>query len=458
MNTWDDVKKKIQNLEKDPFLDADMLRTLDTISIADYWRRRFEEEHSLWERRLGGKDEENRQLKDRLERQSVELQLLHQQLESARTQLMDKMHYWEERNHALELDNRSLKDRMDWEVKSRVLEEQNRFLAEQVGRRPRAQDKGGEALDTEGQAQLQEERQKAEQERQRALSLQQKVESLEKLRAEWEQKAIDLERSAGPLKEENTRLQKMIQPLTDRLQRLKKQYEEYMEGREKERLATLEDLGRGFAHRVRNFLGIMSGTLQLCLSNYKMEKELEEQITLVDQNAQEMLKAIEEFLSLSRVPEMTIEDLDLNGFLTRAMAALEDKTKAANVRVQWDLAQGLPPVKGDARLLTEAVVALTMNAVEAMPEGGRLDIQTFAIPQDHKVAVRFHDTGKGINDSHIRKVFQPYFTTKKNRKGLGLTVGKRVMDLHRGALSVESVKGEGTTIVMTFPYEAKDDL
>ena len=67
MKSWDDVKKKIHDLEKDPFMNQDMIRTMDTISIADYWRRRFEEEHSLGERRSAMKDEELGQLKARLE-------------------------------------------------------------------------------------------------------------------------------------------------------------------------------------------------------------------------------------------------------------------------------------------------------------------------------------------------------------------------------------------------------
>src|SRR5687768_13422422 len=129
MSTWEEIKQKIQNLEKDPMVDADMLRTMDTISIADYWRRRFEEEHALSERKLGGKDEEIRGLKDRVERQGMDLRLVGQELDAARTQLLDRQRYWEERHHALELENRGMKERMDWEIKTRVLEEQNRFLA-----------------------------------------------------------------------------------------------------------------------------------------------------------------------------------------------------------------------------------------------------------------------------------------------------------------------------------------
>ncbi|MBI4395561.1 MAG: hypothetical protein HY548_00605 [Elusimicrobia bacterium] len=461
MSTWEDVKKKIQNLEKDPFVDADMLRTMDTISIADYWRRRFEEEHALSERKMGGKEEEVHQLKDRVERQVVDLQLLHQQLDSARTQLVDKQRYWEERHHNLELENRSLKDRMDWEIKSRVLEEQNRFLAERL-RRPQetseepptgASKKELESARAQAQelqaklAVLEGEKGQWQTERARLAALAQEAEALRNAKAEWEEKARLLEKESVPVKEENGRLQDLFAALSGRMSRLKA----YLDLREKDHLTSLEDLGRGFAHRVRNYLGIMSGTLQLCLANYKMEDELKEQVTLVDENAQEMLKAIEEFLSLVRVPEMNLETLDLNAFFSRALAALEDKFKAANVKLQWDGSAPVPPVSVDTRLMGEAVSALATNALEAMAEGGRLAVDAALDETSRAVRVRFRDSGKGINDNHLRKVFQPYFTTKKGHKGLGLAVCKRIMELHRGAMELESVKGEGTVVTLVFP-------
>jgi signal transduction histidine kinase len=249
------------------------------------------------------------------------------------------------------------------------------------------------------------------------------------------------------MEEQVRALKKDIEPLQGKLERLR----QYLEQREKEHLIGLEDLGRGFAHRVRNYLGIMSGTLQLCLANYKMEPELQEQVNLVDQNAQEMLKAIEEFLSLVRVPEMNLESVDVNQFLQRTLAALEDRAKSANVRFMWTLAEGLPPASADPRLLAEAFSSLAVNAIDAMPDGGKLIVETSHVPEDRLVKVVMRDSGKGINDNHVRKVFQPYFSTRKGYKGLGLTVCKRIMELHRGSIAIESVKGEGTTVTLHLP-------
>jgi signal transduction histidine kinase len=119
--------------------------------------------------------------------------------------------------------------------------------------------------------------------------------------------------------------------------------------------------------------------------------------------------------------------------------------------VSWKKAEKLPAVKADSRLLAETVNALAANALEAMPDGGKLEIETSVDAEGRSVVAKFRDFGKGISENHIRKVFQPYFTSKKGHKGLGLSVCKRVMELVRGTIDLTSVKGEGTTVILTFP-------
>jgi signal transduction histidine kinase len=90
-----------------------------------------------------------------------------------------------------------------------------------------------------------------------------------------------------------------------------------------------------------------------------------------------------------------------------------------------------------------------------MPQGGQLTLSTAHDAASGAIMLTLGDTGVGVSDTHIKKVFQPYFTSKKNHKGLGLTVAKRVVDLHHGMMKLESTKGKGTTITVTLHPDEK---
>lgn len=466
MKNWDEVKNKIHNLEKDPFMSQDMLRTLDTISIADYWRRRFEEEHALGDRRAAAKDEELGQLKARLEKQGLELQMAQTQVASTKTQLEDRDRFWQEKHRFLELESRGLRDRMDWEIRTRVLEEQNRFLQERAQRDKSGQDEASvprrkleelEAAKAQAEREtlelrtknniLQEEKAKWELERPRLREAAAESEKILKAKEALEVQMRVLESTMSELRRQEKESNGKIGPLSDKCERLSKR----LEKSEKEHLLLMEDIGRGFAHRVRNFLGIMSGTLQLCLSTYKMSDDLQKQINVAEQNSQEILKAIEEFLSMVRIPPMAVEVFDLNEFLSRSFAAQEEKIQAANANVHWIKSEAPAMVSADAKLLEEALTALLNNALESMSDGGKLTLETCVHPEEGVVTVTLQDSGSGVNANHLRKIFQPYFTTKKGHKGLGLSVLRRIMELHHGGVELSSFPGEGTKAVLTFP-------
>ncbi|HRY30576.1 MAG TPA: hypothetical protein P5079_11150, partial [Elusimicrobiota bacterium] len=381
MSTWEEIQNKIKNAERFG-MDETLPRSLDTLSVADYWQRRFEEEHRLLEKSIESKEKEMDFLKERVERQRTELQLTRAELESFRLQLFDKQRYWEERHRSLELENQGLKEKISWEVQVRVLEEQNKFLTEHGARKEKASEEDVVARnkwrETEtARVQLASELQSANEKLNALLSEKKKweeertqkgeaMEALNKEKTALEEKLQGLSGASAPLQAENERLAKSLADATRTLARLDKHWST----REQDYLLNMEDLARGFAHRVRNYLGIMSGTLQLALSGEKMEESLKEQILLVDQNAQEMLKTIEEFLSLSRIPEMSLETLDLNQYLRQTVSALEEKCSAAKIKIEWEMAENLPSVRVDTRLMGEAVSAVVLNAVEAMPDGG----------------------------------------------------------------------------------------
>ena len=143
--------------------------------------------------------------------------------------------------------------------------------------------------------------------------------------------------------------------------------------------------------------------------------------------------------------------MDVNGFVGQTLASFENNAQAANVKIQWNPADKLPSIRMDELWVGEAIAAIVTNAIEAMPEGGRLDVQTRLYAENNMVAVLFRDTGKGIPTHLMNKVFQAYLSGKKDHKGLGLTICRRVMDLHRGKIVVDNPSGYGALIELLFP-------
>jgi signal transduction histidine kinase len=270
---------------------------------------------------------------------------------------------------------------------------------------------------------------------------------LEKLESEKKEVAKMLAEKEATFSQEKASwdgLEKEVSQMTSQMsQRLTN-----LKSREQEHFTILEDLARGFAHRVRNYLGIISGTVQLSLVNYKLEPELSDQLNIVDQNVQDMLKSIEDFLSLARVPEMNLQQLDINQLLENSARGLDAKLRQGKIDVVKNYSPSLPAFSGDSQLFASAFTNLIDNSIEAMPSGGKLTLSTSFDPEKDIISVKIADTGTGIPENHLRKVFQPYFTSKKNHKGLGLTAAKRVIDLHRGTLGVESARDKGTTVAI----------
>jgi signal transduction histidine kinase len=464
MTTWEEVKKKIQSLESSPIMDPESLRAVDVVYVADYWRRRFEEERSLWEKRVESKDFEIGQLKERTERALAEVQVMRQQVDGVRAQLADRQQYWEERHERLSVENRSLQEKIDrlaWEMRTRALEEQNRRLAEKLREQagpagPEPGSRGTESLQApvlrnprdlrEKLVSLRGESAGPEEGGVRPPGQPPDSEWLLKAKEELERKLQDAEAELDPLKKELHGVQQKTWMLGESLGRLKK----YVQERERQHLSFQEDLGLGFAQRIRQDIE----ALKIALQNVLPEgggAAAQKKIAMVEQRLQEIVKRLEELSFFVGIPEMSLEALDVNDFIARTLAASVEKAEGKNVHVQWKLGSGIPPFKTDSLLLGEALLAVTGNAVEALAEGGRIDVETAYDPSDQTLMLRVRDSGPGISPEHMAKVFQPYFTTRKDHKGLGLCLCKRVVELLGGTLRLESVRGEGTTVTFAFP-------
>jgi signal transduction histidine kinase len=142
--------------------------------------------------------------------------------------------------------------------------------------------------------------------------------------------------------------------------------------------------------------------------------------------------------------------VNVNDTLRGVLRLVNKEMMHCQIEVVADLASELPLVSGDTRQLEQVFLNIILNARDAMPGGGRLKIETYAGETD--IHIRFADTGVGIEEDHLARIFEPYFTTKEDRgTGLGLAICQRIVTQHGGRVSVSSRLGEGTIFILHLP-------
>jgi len=141
----------------------------------------------------------------------------------------------------------------------------------------------------------------------------------------------------------------------------------------------------------------------------------------------------------------------VNKALADVLSLLEHQLDGSKIRVRKELAPELPPIRGNTSRIQQVFFNLVLNARDAMPHGGWLTLSTSC--ENETVAVELRDTGHGIRREHIRRIYDPFFTTKGIGKGtgLGLSVSYGIVQEHGGAIFVDSAPGQGTSFRVTFP-------
>lgn len=217
-----------------------------------------------------------------------------------------------------------------------------------------------------------------------------------------------------------------------------------------ERLRAMSDIAAAFAHSFNETLTPVIGRTQL-LAQRITDPGLREWLTAIERAAlhgAEKVRRIQGFTRIRRDdPSVRV---DLNSVIHEAVAALEPHRRAG-IEIKTQL-QEVPPIAGDARGLTEVVLNLAMNAIEAMPKGGTVTITTGCDEGDAVVAVA--DTGMGMSPDVQENMFDPFFSTKESRSGLGLALAYGVVARHGAQLEVDTTQGQGTTVRVRFPVEA----
>ncbi len=229
--------------------------------------------------------------------------------------------------------------------------------------------------------------------------------------------------------------------------------------RRAESLASLTTLAAGVAHEIKNPLGSLSIHIQLIRKALHGKDEveipfLERHLGVVDEEIDRLNKIVVDFLFAVRPMDVQLREGDPGELVSGIADFIKPEAERAGVMVELDIEKNLPRVLLDDRLMKQAVLNLVKNALAAMSGGGKLRLRAERIEDEVRIAVE--DSGVGISEEDLPKIFEPYFTTKENGTGLGLTITFKIVREHDGEIMVKSRPGQGSSFIISLPIPQKE--
>ncbi len=219
-----------------------------------------------------------------------------------------------------------------------------------------------------------------------------------------------------------------------------------------ERDAAVGKMAAGVAHELRNPLSSIKGLALLLKSRFSLNDESAQQTAdlLVDE-VERLNRSISELLDYARPAKLEHRPLIIDDLLSRALMLVRSDAEAGNVEVIEDYRCGASTIDGDEDKLTQVVLNLCLNSIQAMKDGGTLSLSSSLL--DGWVTIEISDTGSGISAQNKQRIFEPYFTTKEDGTGLGLAMSAQIIEDHHGQIEISSEPGNGTTVFVKLPRE-----
>jgi len=230
-----------------------------------------------------------------------------------------------------------------------------------------------------------------------------------------------------------------------------------------EKMASIGKLAAVVAHEINNpMAGILTYTKLLRKWVERggwddaRRAEVRSSLDLIETESRRCGEIVRNLLTFSRAAPMNLEWSDLNAVLDRCVRLVRHQLKLANIELELQLASELPVVHCDAAQVEQVLLALVMNAIEAMPRGGRLQISSRLAEDADWVELEVRDDGVGIPADVMPQLFEPFFSTKErgHSVGLGLAISKGIVERHGGKISIASEAGRGTSVTFRLPVEA----
>ncbi len=225
-----------------------------------------------------------------------------------------------------------------------------------------------------------------------------------------------------------------------------------------QKLAAVGQLSAGIAHEVRNPLSSIKMSLHILEKRLNPTGNDQKRFKIAQKEVEHLEKLVSDILIFARPADPDRKPVRINPFLEQSLSMAEKQIIEKNVRIETRFADDLPEVEIDQAMMSQVLLNLYLNAIDAMEPGGSLALSTSVSREsDNMVSVTIEDNGCGISPEDLAHIFNPFFTKKKYGTGLGLTQVKKIIDQHKGTIEVKSQAGKGTTVIVSLPISEKGE-
>ena len=211
---------------------------------------------------------------------------------------------------------------------------------------------------------------------------------------------------------------------------------------------------------ILNYIRLMLKVLKRGSLDQKNQEKFQRHLTLVESETHRCSKIVSNLLAFSRKSELELIEMNINELLEKCILLSKHKLMLQNIEIEADLNPEIPMVMGDFNQTQQCVINLIFNAIDAMPDGGALTIISSFDPNRGMVEIRIEDTGCGIADEDLPHIFDPFYSTKTEGKGLGLGLSMvyGIIDRHKGTITVDSEVGKGTVFTISLPAVKREGM
>ena len=216
------------------------------------------------------------------------------------------------------------------------------------------------------------------------------------------------------------------------------------------RLAALGEMVAGVSHEIRNPLGIIHSTAEL-MGEMPDASETQKRLAgVVKEEAGRLNRVVTEFLDFARPQVPNLRECHLEEVIQKNLSFLQPEFEKKKITVNHNMDGRVFKLKADEDLLYRAFLNVFINAMQSMEDGGTLNIRLGT--EQRAYWLEIGDTGRGIKPEDLKKIFNPFFTTKETGTGLGLSIVRKIIEGHDGVVHIESTEGAGTTVTFQLPW------
>ncbi len=218
-----------------------------------------------------------------------------------------------------------------------------------------------------------------------------------------------------------------------------------------EHFATLGELATGLAHEIRNPLAGIAGVIEIVGRDLPASSPAKAVVKDVREEINQINRILTDLLGTARPRAAEMRPSDLNTTVEHAVMLARQQVLSKPIKIEFTPAENLPEVDHDSDQIHQVLLNLLLNAVQAIEGPGRVEVAVFAHEDSDDAVFTVSDTGRGIPAEHLPNIFRPFYTTKGDGTGLGLSLAKRIIEEHHGRIEVESKLGKGTTFSISLP-------